>query len=220
MAHMDPEVLYKTVLPTLARKGVVLIGITTLDDPSTSFWGQMMLAKYPDGRPVFRVLRYSLVCDVCRLAGVETTCKHKLGDLPWWQSAEQHAKLAQIMKGHADTYLREVMGFESDRTRTPAFDSNGIEKLGDPTRWVSDIGVQRIIVVAVDPSGGGTGSDYAIMTAVYPDQDSSMVVRSVLSISTHPRTPPDSTLARTTSMNRLAVSWGLFPGSGPGMRQT
>ena len=82
MAHMDPEVLYKTVLPTLARKGVVLIGITTLDDPSTSFWGQMMLAKYPDGRPVFRVLRYSLVCDVCRLAGVETTCKHKLGDLP------------------------------------------------------------------------------------------------------------------------------------------
>ncbi len=72
----------EVVLPPLTRKGVALIGITTLDDPSTSFWGQLMLAKYPDGRPVFQVLMYRLVCDACRLAGVETTCKHKLGDLP------------------------------------------------------------------------------------------------------------------------------------------
>ena len=91
---MDAQVLYEAVLPTLARAGIALIGITTLDDPSASFWGQMMNAKYPDGRPVFRVIRYSLVCDTCRAAGIEVTCKHKLGDLPWWQSAEQHAKLA------------------------------------------------------------------------------------------------------------------------------
>lgn len=215
---MDPRVLFEVVLPTLARAGIALIGITTLDDPSSSFWGQMMKSTYPDGRPVFRVIRYSLVCDACRMAGVENTCKHKLGDLPWWQSAEQHAKLAQIMKGHAETYLREVMGYEADPTRTPAFDSNGIDMLEEPSRIVATCPVIPHLFVAVDPSGGGTGSDYAIMSAVF--YESSMLVRIRSFLSTHPRTPPCSTEPRTTSMNRCAVSCGLLPSRCPGMRHT
>ncbi len=163
---MDPDLLFGVVMPLLMKSRVAFIGITTLDDPATSFWGQMIAAKYPDGRDVFRVIRYTLVCDACRAAGRELQCKHKLGELPWWQDAGQHVKLQHMMKGHSDDFLRETKGVQIDTLRSAAFKSNLVNFAFDEANWYIPDGTSfQQIFVTVDP--GATRSDYAIVTAVH-----------------------------------------------------
>jgi hypothetical protein len=107
IAYMDIRLLYNVVLPTLARAGIAFIGISTLADPF-NFWTQMLELKNDDGREVFKTLRYTLVCEECARVGKEDTCKHKLGDLPYWQDASQHKKLEAIMQDKHDSYIRET----------------------------------------------------------------------------------------------------------------
>lgn len=171
---MDPDLLFNVVVPLLMRSRIAFIGISTLDDPATSFWGQMMTAKYPDGRDVFRVIRYTLVCDACRAAGREMQCKHKLGDLPWWQDAGQHMKLEHIMKGHSAAYLRETKGVQVDALRAPAFKSAIVDPIFAEANIYNPDGKSfGPLFVSVDP--GKTHSDYAIISAVY--KRGSMTVR-------------------------------------------
>jgi len=120
IAYMDIQLLYKVVLPTLARSGVAFIGISTLADPF-NFWSQMIDLVDDDGRPVFKTIRYSLVCEACAKAGLEDTCKHNYGDLPYWQDETQHNKLEKIMQDKCDTYLTETKGFQSNPNIRPAF---------------------------------------------------------------------------------------------------
>lgn len=104
---MDIRLLYNVVLPTLARAGIAFIGISTLADPF-NFWTQMLELKDEDGREVFKTIRYTLVCEDCARAGKEESCKHKLGDLPYWQDASQHKKLEAIMQDKHDSFIRET----------------------------------------------------------------------------------------------------------------
>ena len=49
------------------------------------------------------------VCDDCALNGTVKTCKHKQGEIPWWQDVKRHDDLEDLMsKDHLDTYLRET----------------------------------------------------------------------------------------------------------------
>lgn len=104
---MDPRVVIDVVLPTLAKKDVALICITTLDDVF-NFWTRMISQKDERGRSVFKLLKYSLVCDDCKAKGEEEQCEHKMGDLPYWQSAEKHNKLKYLMQGQTEAFLRET----------------------------------------------------------------------------------------------------------------
>lgn len=107
VAFMDPRVVYSVVLPTLAKARVALICITTLDDVF-NFWTRMIQQKDEFGRQVFKLLRYTLVCDECRAKGEEEECEHKIGDLPYWQSAQKHNKLKYLMQGQNEAFLRET----------------------------------------------------------------------------------------------------------------
>jgi hypothetical protein len=105
-AFMNPEVIFKIVLPTLARSSAALLGITTLDDVF-SFWTKMMQQKDELGKPVFKTLRYTLVCDECKAKGEENECEHKIGDLPHWQSARKHDKLRALMQDNEEIFMAE-----------------------------------------------------------------------------------------------------------------
>ncbi len=163
---MDLKIVYDVVMPLLMRKDVVLIGISTLDDPF-NFWSKMLDQRYPDGREVFKTLRYTLVCEDCRRKGQATTCRHKIGDLPYWLSEEQYTKLEQIMSGQYESFLRETKGFQCSPNIRPAFDQAGIRALQDQDRIVSVHEYVPHVFVAVDPSGGGHCSDYAIISATF-----------------------------------------------------
>ena len=162
---MDIQLLYKVVLPTLARSGVAFIGISTLDDPF-SFWTQMIDLKDDDGKPVFHTLRYTLVCDDCIKKGKETTCRHKMGDLPYWQDESQHNKLEKIMQDRAEAFLTETKGLLTNPNIRPAFDRHDIQFLRNkPT--TKSILPRGSIFVSIDPAAGGSLSDYAIVSTAF-----------------------------------------------------
>jgi hypothetical protein len=162
---MDIRLLYSVVLPTLARAGIAFIGISTLADPF-NFWTQMLELKDEDGRQVFKTLRYTLVCDDCARQGKEDTCKHKLGDLPYWQDASQHKKLEAIMQDKCDAYIRETKGGSGDPNIKPAFESRIVK------RWMESKPVEKlpsgvpVVYTSVDPAAGGNMSDYAIVSFI------------------------------------------------------
>jgi len=163
---MDLKIVYDVVMPLLMRTNVVLIGISTLDDPY-NFWSKMLDQRYPDGREVFKTLRYTLVCEDCRRKGQAKTCRHKIGDLPYWLSEEQYNKLEQIMSDQYESFLRETKGFQCAPNIRPAFDQEGVLALQDLDRITASREHVPFIFVAVDPSGGGHCSDYAIITSIF-----------------------------------------------------
>ena len=162
---MDIQLLYKVVLPTLARSGVAFIGISTLADPF-NFWSQMLDLKDDDGTPVFKTIRYSLVCKDCAAAGLEDTCTHNYGDLPYWQDESQHNKLEKIMQDKCDTYLTETKGFQSNPNIRPAFPVKVVERFMKQED-IREIPMRTCFFVSVDPAAGGNLSDYAIVSSVY-----------------------------------------------------
>jgi hypothetical protein len=165
---MDIDLLYSTVLPTLARSGVAFIGISTLADPF-NFWSQMMELKDDDGRPVFKTLRYSLVCEACAKEGIEDKCKHNYGDLPYWQDETQHNKLEKIMKDKCDTFLTETKGYQSDPNIRSAFTHNTVQSwINLPT--VDEITPRNCFFVSVDPCAGGNLSEYAIVSTAFTNK--------------------------------------------------
>lgn len=176
LAYMDMRIVYDVVMPLLMRTNVVLIGISTLDDPY-NFWSKMIDQRYPDGRQVFKTLRYSLVCEDCRRRGQATTCRHKIGDLPYWLSEEQYSKLEQIMNDQYESFLRETKGFQCDPNVRPAFDQMGVRALQDLDRIVSPKQHVSHVFFAVDPAAGGRNSDYAIISAIF--SGGNMTVRSL-----------------------------------------
>jgi len=162
---MDIQLLYKVVLPTLARSGVAFIGISTLADPF-NFWSQMLDLKDDDGKPVFKTIRYSLVCEACAKAGKEDTCRCNLGDLPYWQDEAQHNKLEKIMQDKCDTYLTETKGFLSNPNIRPAFPVKAVQRLME-RKEIKELPMRTCFFVSVDPAAGGNLSDYAIVSNVY-----------------------------------------------------
>jgi len=207
---MDIQLLYKVVLPTLARSGVAFIGISTLDDPF-SFWSQMIDLKDDDGKGVFKTIRYSLVCEDCIKAGLETSCKHKMGDLPYWQDETQHNKLEKIMQDKSEAFLTETKGFLSNPNIKPAFDVKMVQ------HWMNRPQVQKIktraaFFVSVDPAAGGNLSDYAIVTCCYFNG------RTVVRIQAHPHplstpthSPQTHGVSPHTSKTSLSTASILVP---------
>lgn len=166
LAFMPLEVVYDIVCPTLTRRNVNFIGITTLQD-TTSFAVGMMDAKFDNGSSVFLQVNFSLVCDPCREAGTPETCKHLLSDIPHWQSQSQHNKLEAIMRGSLDVYMRELKGFQMDANVQPAFLPAAVDALEQPGAMFSRTITVNHVFVAVDPACGGRHSKFAIVSAFY-----------------------------------------------------
>ena len=174
-AYMPEEVFFGILAPTLTRRNVKFIGITTVNG-SDSFVSPLTTAKYPDGRSVFLVLDFQLICAECKAAHRESQCKCLLGDLPHWQSAVQHEKLSIIMERKIGKFLQEIKGLTVDETVSPAFCQVSCEFLRTPESVMS---VKEIysdtIYTAVDPACGGKYSKFAIISAIF--RDGLMIVR-------------------------------------------
>jgi len=179
MAYIPLPLVLEIVAPTLTRKNVKLIGITTVSG-ADSFVGPMAEAKFPDGRSVFLTLNFELVCPECKRAGIPEKCKCLVGDIPYWQSSSQHEKLEIIMKGRIETFMKEIKGFSMDQTVSPAFDRASVKFLETPSAVMNTAEIYSPeIFLAVDPACGGKYSKFAIMSAVFIDNRMIVSARSV-----------------------------------------
>jgi len=162
---MDVRVVFQIIGPTLTRKNVKFIGITTVN-PDDSFVTPLTEAKFPDGRSVFLVLNFELVCAECKKAGRALQCRCLMGDIPEWQSGDQIDKLSLIMG--ASTFLTEIKGMAIDETVTPAFHQVSVEWLRSQESVMQSGDLySREIFIAIDPAAGGKHSRFAMVAGIF-----------------------------------------------------
>ena len=106
---MDPDVVYRVVIPTLTAGGVVA-AITTWGKKIDSIATTFASLKRADGRPLFNTIIMDLVCDACKAKdSKKDQCVHKMGEIPYWQDEGRHKDVETMMIGERyDDYMREV----------------------------------------------------------------------------------------------------------------
>lgn len=168
MAFMDVQVIYQVVFPTLVRTNVAFIGISSMSDPWGAF-AKLIEMRYPDGRPVMNTITFKGSCDRCIESGRAGKCTHNMGSLPYWQDKRQHAKLELLMSDQVELFLRESKNVQSDPNVQPALPVAAIEELKapNPDRIFGDNQFFDKVFISIDPAAGGSGSRYAICSAVY-----------------------------------------------------
>lgn len=163
---MSAKFFKEVVLPTTLT-GAVMLCITTLGGP-LNFASKIMEKTYPNGERVYRVVGFELVCDRCKREGKALECVHRLGELPYWHDHSKHRDLEIIMSDDAETFLRETRGLQNDGNRMPAFDRNKVLRLLEPINdYMHTEHEIPTLFMSIDPSAGGSRSDFAITTCFY-----------------------------------------------------
>lgn len=186
MGFMNKDLVNEIVIPTLTRFGVKLIGITTKSGPD-SFLGPMAEAKFPDGRSVILTIDFELVCAECKRAGLAEKCKCLMGDIPYWQSMQQHDKLTYLMAGSTEQMMKELRGFAMEENVESAFERGSVDYLETSAAVEPNTSVHSPeIFVAIDPARGGKYSKFAVMSAIFVPVPNSSRKRMVVSVFTVP----------------------------------
>ncbi len=164
-AHMNNQVFYRVVAPTLAT-GSAFIGITTLgDEGDTNFVGKLIETCDISGNLIFKVIRIELVCSRCKHLGKDLICQHKMGELPYWYDGKRHKDIELMMKDQPDIFLREMKGVQTNLYTKPAFEKQSvlyiIQQIYKSNQEI------RHVFVSVDPAAGGDHSKYAITSCIY-----------------------------------------------------
>lgn len=169
VAHMEQEFFDKIIAPTLSARAI-FIGITTLgENKERNFVNELMEIEDDNGEKLFRTIDLKMVCDRCLRLGKEMKCRHRMGQLPYWQDSKRHRDIEKMMQGRSDTYLLEMRGVQTDKWTRPAFDHAAVERIftDAPEVTYSKSNFIKHIFVAVDPSAGGAKSNYAIVSCCY-----------------------------------------------------
>lgn len=141
--------------------GTVLTAITTPQD-ELNYFSMLMDLKDQYKEPLFYTIKLGLICARCEARG--TPCTHLLDMAPEWKSRGRTAKVDSIMSCNPTLRDRETRGvitsgklYFVSRTLVDALRIR-------PPFMLSDHTYCDVLYTAIDPSGGGSGSDYAIAT--------------------------------------------------------
>jgi hypothetical protein len=142
-----------------------MVGITSPGD-ELNYVCQLQELKRPDGRPLFHNIRIGTMCEKCVTAGLDN-CKHEIRRLPKWKSESRHDLERAVYGQNKEAMMREVGGMIVSN-RTYLFGKHDVNVLAE--RYKADFGfvhgIQgvQLIEVGIDPSGGGSQSDYTIVS--------------------------------------------------------
>ena len=117
------------------------------------------------GRQLFETISISLVCDDCMKTDNPENCTHKLAEMPRWLSSAKMEVVKSLLSEDPAMLLRESMGVGAD-SNTKAFhatDINNFLKRPPVEIYRDSIDYNHArntnhIVIAVDPSGGGSSA--------------------------------------------------------------
>ena len=176
--YCHPSMVNNIIAPTLVRKRVKFIGITTISG-FDSFVTPLANARYPDGRKVMLTLNFEMVCEDCKAKGEPEKCKCLMADLPHWHLSTQLEKLEILLANNLDTYMREMKNLASDSSISSAFNPKDVAYLRRPEciLRMTEITASKVFV-SIDPACGGDKSRVAIVSAIYVDNE--MIVSVVL----------------------------------------
>ena len=141
--------------------GCTFIGITTLGE-ETNFVNRLFELKRPGGDPVFKTVRIEQVCDKCKKLGLESSCTHKMGEIPPWQDEGRIGDIEYILKNDPESLLTETKGVMGYKKVTQVFETRHVKEF---RKRIIQSGQEAVthLYIAVDPNGCGS-SACAIIT--------------------------------------------------------
>ena len=165
------NMFYKTVIVPILAANASFIGITTLGT-ETNFVNRLFDLKNAAGEPVFNTVKIEQVCNNCLRLGVESSCTHKMNEIPPWQSQQRHKDIKLILGDDEETFLRETRGVQSNSAMTQVFTKEDVKAFRNR---IHPAGIaQPTLFIAVDPAAGGSGSKFAVVSCFF--YESRMIV--------------------------------------------
>ena len=160
---MDKNVFFSVVVPLLGVGGTAVLAISTPDDEFNYYTELLELKVGDNDEPLFNVIKVGLACDACVELGKSSECPHLVHELPHWKTYDRQVKMRKIMESDPELYTRENMGVVVSKKQF-LFDPRLIKAFFAIPPFISTHGITDAHV-AIDPSGGGSQSDYAICSA-------------------------------------------------------
>lgn len=165
-AFVNDKVFTTVISPVLTVEYTAILGISTAQD-ELNYYSKLLTMKRPGtDELLFRVYKVGLACDACAEAGKSGSCDHRINRLPPWKPPARHRMLQAIMGSDESGFAREALGemASNDHYVYKAF----IRNLVSNPRVVIDRPVGAVYI-AIDPSGGGSGSDYCLVATILYD---------------------------------------------------
>lgn len=108
-----------------------------------------------------------LVCADCVRIGASKTCTHGTTELPGWKSASNQRMLDALYKSDPLLGARETQGVIVTGNQF-MFAHESIETLSDKALFTFGLrSWPNVLYTSIDPAGGGTMSDFAVMTTAF-----------------------------------------------------
>lgn len=177
-AFVDESMFDSVCTPLLGVNHTALLGISTPDDEE-NYYSQLLEMQGTDG-PLFHQIRVGLSCQTCIENGVECNCK--VENFPSWKSEERHEMTQKMLAHKKEVADRETRGLIKSARRC-MFAREWVKAFRLRAPYKLEL-VPPVIFVAIDPSGGGKHSEFAICSFIF--QQSRHVVRSHSVFCLHP----------------------------------
>jgi hypothetical protein len=167
-AFINRALFFSVIVPLMGVNGTAVIAISTPNEHDDNYYTFLMDLKNPTtNAPLFKTIRIGLACEKCVAAGTGAQCNHNRGVVPPWKSLQRQDLMRTIMEADSNLFMRENMGMLCSNTQFLF-----MPKLVNQFHSASPRQRKRrphVVFVCIDPSGGGTQSDYAICSICVED---------------------------------------------------
>jgi hypothetical protein len=165
-AHLKPALFHNVIVPLLTVQHTAMLAITSPGD-EMNYVSILQDLKRPDGSPFLKNIAIGVVCDKCKEEN-NADCKHKLRRLPPWKTEERHDLVLAIYgQQNKEAMMREAGGMVVSSHRY-LFEKKFVDAFKNSARYHFKYEVQ-LVEIGIDPSGGGTQSDYVIVSKCVDD---------------------------------------------------
>lgn len=171
-AFIDVQVINQVAVPLMTVRNAVTLAISTPCGDEGNYYNAFLDLPSEDdpNEKMFRIVKLGLACDSCMLSGKTSSCTHKAYMMPPWKSAARQLKTKIIMgEAFKDLYAQENLGIIANNTYY-YFKEPMIKAMQNNSRashaWRD---APTIVHIGIDPSGGGSKSNYAMASVVRMD---------------------------------------------------
>lgn len=163
---MDKQVFFQVVAPLLSVANTAILAIST-PEGELNYYSQLIQLKGDNDEPLFKCIQIGLACQKCLAKGIMKQCRHNKGRLPMWKSAGRQRKTEKVMESDPEMRARELCGgiISTNNFIFASYMETFKEQIAKHPRTIES--QPGVIHMAIDPSGGGNPSDYAICSYTY-----------------------------------------------------
>jgi len=147
---MQPALFLKVCLPLIGVAHTAMLAISTVED-EYNYYSELLAMN------LFKAIQIGHQCAACTAAGIVCTCPIK--NAPHWKPMANQKKIERIYGANVELMQRETRGVVASGRRymyqvyLKTFLMRELHEFSYPCQYM---------LMAIDPSGGGTSSDYAV----------------------------------------------------------